>query len=124
MIARFGVISGAGWLIDFCLFVSLGWLGVPVWAANMVGASVAVLFVFFASVRHVFEYKEHYLVGKLVTYIIYQAIAILAASLLIDGLTQWFDVVSVLSKIIVTPLTFYANFLFMSFITTGKFRFI
>lgn len=122
MIVRFGFVSGIGWLIDFCLFVLLGWLGVPVWAANMVGATVAVLFVFFASVRHVFEYDGGYLVGKLIAYIIYQVIAISAASLLIDALTRWFDLTPVLAKILVTPLTFYANFQFMSFITTGRLR--
>lgn len=120
MIVRFGLVSGMGWLIDFCFFVSLGWLG----AANMVGASVAVLFVFVASVRHVFEYEGGYLVGKLIAYIVYQAIAILAASLLIDALTHWAGLAPVLAKILVTPLTFYANFQFMSLITTGKLRLI
>lgn len=124
MIVRFGLVSGIGWLVDFCLFVSLGLLGAPVWAANMVGASVAVLFVFLASVRHVFEYEGGYLVGKLIAYIVYQAIAILAASLLIDALTHWFGLAPVLAKILVTPLTFYANFQFMSLITTGKLRLI
>lgn len=124
MILRFGIISGLGWLIDFCLFVALGWLSTPVWAANMVGASVAVLFVFFASVRRVFQYEGSYLVGKLVRYIVYQVIAILAASLLIDALTHGFGLAPVLAKILVTPLTFYANFQFMSYTTTGKFRLI
>lgn len=124
MILRFGVVSGVGWLIDFCLFMTLGWLGVPVWASNMLGASVAVLFVFFVSVRHVFEYEGSYLIGKLVAYVIYQAIAILAASLLIDALSHWFSLKPLLSKVFVTPLTFYANFQFMSLITTGRFRLI
>lgn len=122
MIARFGIVSGIGWLIDFCLFLLLGYLGLPVWMANIFGASVAVLYVFFASVRHVFEYEGNYVVRKLLVYAVYQAIAILAASLLIDGLTRWFGWAPMLSKIIVTPLTFFANFQFMSFITTGKLR--
>ena len=122
MIVRFGAVSGIGWLIDFCLFSFLVWLGAPIWGANFVGASTAVLFVFFVSVRRVFEYEGHYILGKLITYIAYQLIAILAASLLIDALTKWVGLVPVLSKIVVTPLTFYANFQFMSLITTGKFR--
>lgn len=124
MIVRFGVISGVGWLIDFSLFAFLCWFGVPVWVANMLGASVAVLFVFFVSVRRVFEYEGGYLVRKLIAYAIYQVIAILAASFLIDALTQSIGLAPVVSKIIVTPLTFYANFQFMSFITTGKLRLI
>lgn len=124
MIARFGIVSGVGWLIDFCLFVAFGWLGAPVWAANMVGASVAVLFVFFASVRHVFAYQGGQLPRKLMAYIVYQVVAIFAASLLIDALTSWLDLLPVIAKILVTPLTFYANFQFMSFITTGRPRWI
>lgn len=122
MIVRFGFVSGIGWLIDFCLFVLLGCFGTPVWVANTVSASVAVLFVFFASVCHVFEYEGGYLLGKLLTYIAYQVVAILVASFLIDALTQWFELVPVLAKIIITPFTFYANFQFMSFIATGKLR--
>lgn len=124
MIVRFGMVSGIGWLIDFLLFVLLCWLGAPVWGANAVGASMAVLFVFFAAVRRVFEYEGRYLIGKLMIYAAYQAIAILAASLLIDGLSQYVGLTPVLSKILVTPITFYANFQFMSLITTGKLRLI
>lgn len=122
MIVRFGVISGVGWLIDFSLFAFLCWLGAPIWVANMLGASVAVVFVFFTSVHRVFEYEGGYLVRKLIAYAIYQAIAILAASFLINALSQSFGLAPLLSKIFVTPLTFYANFQFMSLITTGKLR--
>lgn len=124
MILRFGLVAGTGWLIDFCLFVTLGWLGMPVWAANMLSASVAVLFVFFASVRHVFEYEGGYLLGKLIAYILYQVVAIALASVLIDALARWLGVAPVIAKIIVTPATFYANFQFMSWITTGKLRLV
>ncbi len=122
MILRFGLIAGTGWLIDFCLFIALNWLGMPVWMANMLSASVAVLFVFFASVRRVFEYEGGYLFNKLIAYAIYQVIAIALASALIDMLARWFDIAPVGAKVIVTPITFYANFQFMSWITTGRFR--
>lgn len=122
MMLHFGVISGIGWLIDFSVFSGLAWAGVPVWAANMAGASIAVLFVFFSSVRRVFRYQGSYLLGKLIAYIAYQVVAITLASLLIDALTQWMGIAPLLSKVLVTPLTFYANFQFMSFITTGRLR--
>jgi putative flippase GtrA len=122
MIVRFGFVSGMGWLIDFCLFSLLIWQGTPVSLANIIGASIAVLFVFFVSVRHVFEYKGGYLVGKLLAYIVYQILAILAASLAIGMLTIKLELMPIIAKIIVTPLTFYANFQFMSLITTGKLR--
>lgn len=120
MIVRFGLISGVGWLIDFCLFSFICWLGTPVWLANVAGATVAVLFVFFISVRHVFEYEGRYLLGKLLAYVSYQSIAILAASFLIDELVRRFGFMPIAAKIIVTPLTFFANFQFMSFITKCK----
>lgn len=122
MLLSFGVISGLGWLIDFSIFSALTWSGVPVWAANMAGAATAVLFVFFASVRRVFRYQGGYLLGKLAAYAIYQVVAIILASLLIDALAWGLKINPVLSKILVTPLTFYTNFQFMSFITTGKLR--
>ncbi|HEB0893496.1 MULTISPECIES: GtrA family protein [Citrobacter] len=122
MIFRFAVVSGLGWLIDFSIFVLLNSLGFPVWLANIVGATAAVLFVFFASVRKIFQYNGHYILWKLLNYIVYQIIAIICASLLIDFIALQFGMLPIIAKIIVTPLTFYANFQFMSFLTTGRLR--
>ncbi|EPB5648976.1 GtrA family protein [Citrobacter braakii] len=122
MIFRFAVVSGLGWLIDFSIFVLLNSLGFPVWLANIVGATTAVLFVFFASVRKIFQYNGHYILWKLLNYIVYQIIAIICASLLIDFIALQFGMLPIIAKIIVTPLTFYANFQFMSFLTTGRLR--
>ncbi|HCZ8660975.1 MAG: GtrA family protein [Citrobacter sp.] len=122
MIFRFAVVSGLGWLIDFSIFALLNSLGFPVWLANIVGATTAVLFVFFASVRKIFQYNGHYILWKLLNYIVYQIIAIICASLLIDFIALQFGMLPIIAKIIVTPLTFYANFQFMSFLTTGRLR--
>lgn len=122
MIFRFAVVSGLGWLIDFSIFALLNSLGFSVWLANIVGATTAVLFVFFASVRKIFQYNGHYILWKLLNYIVYQIIAIICASLLIDFIALQFGMLPIIAKIIVTPLTFYANFQFMSFLTTGRLR--
>lgn len=122
MMLRFGLVSGLGWLIDFCLFLFAAWVSVPIWLANMLGATVAVLFVFFVSVRSVFQYRGVYLLNKLTLYVIYQIIGISLASLLINGLVHWYELTPLIAKILVTPLTFYANFQFMSRLTTGRFR--
>ena len=122
MIFRFAVVSGLGWLIDFSIFALLNSLGFPVWLANIVGTTTAVLFVFFASVRKIFQYNGHYILWKLLNYIVYQIIAIICASLLIDFIALQFGMLPIIAKIIVTPLTFYANFQFMSFLTTGRLR--
>lgn len=123
MILRFAIVSGLGWLIDFVIFTLLTMANIPVWMANVIGATTAVLFVFFASVRKVFQYKGHYIYGKLMSYIAYQIVAILCASFLIDFITHQFSLYPLLAKVIVTPLTFYANFQFMSYLTTGRLRF-
>lgn len=122
MIFRFAVVSGLGWLIDFSIFALLNSLGFPVWLANIVGATTAVLFVFFATVRKIFQYNGHYILWKLLNYIVYQIIAIVCASLLINFIALQFGMLPIIAKIIVTPLTFYANFQFMSFLTTGRLR--
>lgn len=122
MLMRFGFVSGLGWLIDFCLFGTLTALKAPVWLSNTVSATAAVLFVFFVSVRRVFSYHGHYLLRKLLCYIVYQAIAILSASFLIELLTHQLSLAPIVSKIVVTPVTFYCNFQFMSLITTGRLR--
>lgn len=46
MIVRFAIVSGLGWLIDFSIFALLNSLEFPIWLANIVGATIAVLFVF------------------------------------------------------------------------------
>lgn len=122
MLLNFGLVSGLGWLIDFCLFYALTLGGLPVVFANAIGATTAVVFVFFASVRRVFRYQGHYILPKLLAYGLYQACAIAAASSLIHGLTHWSNLHPVLAKVLVTPLTFYCNFQFMALLTTGKLR--
>ncbi|MFS9432935.1 GtrA family protein [Citrobacter sp. C348] len=122
MIVRFAIVSGLGWLIDFSIFALLNSLEFPIWLANIVGATIAVLFVFFASVRKIFQYNGHYVLWKLFNYTVYQVIAIVCASLLIDFIALQFGMLPIVAKVIVTPLTFYANFQFMSFLTTGRLR--
>jgi len=122
VLSRFALISGLGWLIDFSVFSSLCYL-LPVYAANLIGASLAVLFVFYASLRPVFMYAGQQTSRKLFQYIAYQVVAIWLASLLIDTLSvvlsgmPW---APLMAKIAVTPLTFAANFLFMRWLSGIK----
>lgn len=121
MIARFGFVSGIGWAIDFAVFLTLiHAFGVATALANFIGASIAVTFVFFASVRHVFRYDGGYLWGKLAAYWCYQLVAVWLASLGIGALATALP--PIWAKVLITPITFYANFQFMSLITTGRFR--
>lgn len=112
MFLKFGVISGLGWLIDFSIFVTLGAVGVIPGIANGIAATVAVTFVYFSSLRPIFKYEGHYLVRKLVAYWFYQLFAVTLASLAVNVLATS-GVYPVMAKIIVTPFTFLANYIFM-----------
>jgi putative flippase GtrA len=119
---KFAVISGTGWLIDFAIFVLLTGTGLSPFLANVAGAGTAVTFVFFASVRKVFEYQGGYLVGKLVLYLCFQVVAVNLASLAIQLLVSHPLIPPLSAKILVTPITFYLNFQFMAYLTSGRLR--
>lgn len=112
MLLKFGVISGLGWMIDFSIFVALGALGFIPGVANGIAATVAVTFVYFSSLRPIFKYEGHYMMRKLMSYWLYQLIAVALASIAVNFLADA-GLHSVLAKIVVTPFTFLANFLFM-----------
>ncbi|MFW5751309.1 MAG: GtrA family protein [Planctomycetota bacterium] len=113
VITGFGIVSGIGWLLDFAIFASLAEAGLRLAVANFLGASVAVTFVYFASVRHVFRYAGGFLYLKFALYVAYQVLAITAASIAVEGIARAWGMPGIWAKIIVTPLTFGANFLFM-----------
>lgn len=147
-IGRFGLVSGLGLAMDFSISVALRELDTHPFVANLVGAACAVTFVFFASVRHVFEAQPARRGRKYAAYMLWQAAAVPAASLVIAvltplgeslaqagaeflqqrGLGQFARIVArpgtgfLLAKCAFTPVTFYANFLFMGWLLTGRVR--
>jgi putative flippase GtrA len=117
---RFALVSGAGLALDFGLFIALVEGGVRTGWANLISAGVAVAFVYLVSVRRIFAYQGQFLVRLFACYAVYQFAAVTSASYLIDFVTLRFDQSPVWSKIIVLPLTFTANFVFMSWLTRTK----
>lgn len=122
-IIAFSSISGVGWLIDMALFATLITLGMAPPVANLMSAGVAVSMVFCFSTYSVFVSDGGWMGGKFLAYITYQVCAVCIASLLIKVLLTYFMLWSVAAKIIVTPLTCYANFLFMSTVIEGRPRY-
>ncbi len=112
MLIKFGMISGIGWLIDFSIFTFLCNVGMIPGYANGIAATVAVTFVYFSSLRPIFKYRGSYVFRKLLTYWTYQVVAVAAASLAVNLISS-LEVHPVIAKIIVTPFTFVANYLFM-----------
>jgi putative flippase GtrA len=110
----FGAISGTGLALDFCIFLLLANAGdVAPGIANAISGAAAVTFVFFVSVRRVFQYGGGFLVGRFVAYLVYHAFGIPAGSAAVAYLSQH-HLVPWLAKIAVLPFTFIANYLFMS----------
>jgi putative flippase GtrA len=121
-VMRFAVVSGIGLAIDFAVFLVLVELGLSPFAANAVSGASAVSFVYFASVRRIFSYQSGFLLGLFVAYLAYQAAGVTGASLAVGFLSAHF-VPPVVSKILILPVTFSANYIFMSLLTrSGRAR--
>jgi putative flippase GtrA len=113
---RFALVSGVGLGLDFVLFIALLWLSVAPFPANMISAACAVSFVYFASVRKIFQYQGGFMLGLFLLYLVYQVVAVTAASWGVSFLADRF-VSPVAAKVIILPLTFGANYLFMTLLT-------
>lgn len=117
-IAKFALVSGTGLGIDFAIYLVLIWFSVSPFFANLTSATCAVSFVYLWSVRRIFNYEGNFLFGIFIAYVIYQGLAVAAASLAIAWLAAT-QVSAPLAKILVLPLTFGANYIFLFFLTRG-----
>ena len=115
-VLRFALVSGLGLAIDFALFLGLVALSFSPLAANAVSGACAVTFVYFASVRRIFSYAGRFLLGLFLAYVAYQVVGVSAASFAVSFLAAQL-VSPALAKILILPVTFSANYLFMSLLT-------
>jgi putative flippase GtrA len=116
-LAKFAVVSGLGLGLDVLAFCLLLGLGAAPFQANAAGASAAVTWVYFASVRRIFRYGGRSLRGRFAAYAAYQMAGIAAASWAVGGMVHLLGVQPLIAKLAVTPLTFLANYLFMAWLT-------
>jgi putative flippase GtrA len=145
-ISSFTLLSGAGWCIDFLLFNYLVSIGYPYLTSNLISASVAVAFVFLTSRKWVFRNHVASLKVAILQYVVWNIFAIAVASQLLSGIAsvlestnlQYFSqlvgwatgehlsqraLVSNLAKVLVTPLTMYANFVATGYIVERRLSF-
>jgi hypothetical protein len=87
----------------------------PGWA-NAISATCAVVFVFFASVHRIFRYAGGFLAGLFLAYLTYQVAAVAAASAAVGYLVEQ-ELAPALAKLVTIPVTFAANYLFMTLLT-------
>ena len=142
-LSAFAVLSGIGWLIDFSIFNFLVANHHSNLKSNIISASVAVAFVFITARRWIFLNHVGHLRWTIGKYIVWNCLAITAASYLLkltasglnhldfhDIIVQFGPIsalpisknilVSNAAKLLVTPLTMYANFIAMGYIFERK----
>ena len=135
----FAVLSGIGFLLDFATYTTLAQLHLRLFAANLAGAAVGMGMVFVGSRLAVFRDSRASLPVATGLYVVWSALAVLFASVLIDavgGLLRTPVTMAVLvttlgllplhlpvnlaistsAKIVVTPLTILLNFCAMTLI--------
>lgn len=115
-LARFAAASGAGLAIDFLLFLALLAGGATPGYANLLSGTAAVSFVYFISVRRIFSYRGSFLLGFFIAYLAYQAAGVGLASWAVASLVE-LQVQPLLAKLMILPVTFPANYAFMSLLT-------
>ena len=120
-VLQFGAVSGTGLALDFCLFVALLSLRLPAFGANAMSSFAAVTFVYFASVRRIFRYGGQFHAAMFASYAAYQLCGIAAGSWAVQSLILlgWPGPVA---KLAIVPVTFTANYLFMSWLTSDPRR--
>ena len=115
----FGATSGVGLAIDVLLFVVLLRAGLSPAAASRLSSAAAVSFVYFASVRRIFVYEGHFVIGLFAVYFAYQTLGVLLAAAGVGALSAG-GLPPLAAKLIILPLTFPANYLALSLITARK----
>ena len=119
----FAFISGVGWLCDFLTFTLLiSSLDINSFFANFVSSYVGVTFVWFASLKTVFEHDGAARSRHLLFYWGFQFLSILTYSKLLQLMVSMMVVdlpsaflldVKEIGKIIITPFNLFTNFIFM-----------
>ena len=113
-ILKFAGVSGAGLCLDYAVYSLLCASGLAAGWANLISASLGVTFVFVVSARRIFAGSDRFLLGLFAVYAGYQVLAVSAASWLVGEATHVLDGRYLIGKTLVLPLSFTANYLFMS----------
>ena len=121
---RFIGLSGIGWILDFTTYTVLGVISANLVLNNTISSWVGVTFVFLLSTRIVFKNNSKIpLKWKYVIYLLYQCVLIFFISKLLNRgniyllthvtLAVVKNFSTIISKILVTPITMVLNFIVM-----------
>jgi putative flippase GtrA len=118
---RYGLVGGAGLLLDFSLFMVLVQAGIGPFAANIISSGTTLTTVYFVSVKQIFRYDGHFILPLLAVYLTYHFCGTILFSWVISRLVD-LGVAPPLAKIGILPVTFTMNYLFMSWLTARRQR--
>jgi putative flippase GtrA len=121
-LAQFTAVSGTGLALDYGVYTLLCSGGMAAGWANLISATVGVTFVFFASARRIFATEHRSLERLFLVYLVYQAAAVSAASWAVGTATDLLDGRYILGKTVILPLSFTANYLFMTWLLSARGR--
>ena len=121
---RFIGLSGIGWILDFTTYTVLGVISANLVLNNTISSWVGVTFVFLLSTRIVFKNNSKIpLKWKYVIYLLYQCVLIFFISKLLNRANIYLlthvtlavvkNFSTIISKILVTPITMVLNFIVM-----------
>ena len=126
----FVAISGAGWLLDTSVFMTLS--GPFAWnpiAANIVSGSCGVLLVFTISSRSIFQRNSGSMLQKIGVLLAFNLVVIVASSFVLGAIATQLGLLAgrlqvavppagirLASKVLVTPVTLALNFLVVRFL--------
>lgn len=123
----FAIISGLGWLIDVGVTMGLVQFGMTPFIASFAGAAIAVSFVYVVSRLVVFQINQLGSVTDYTIYVVWQIFAITVASFLVAMIggvlaphVGALALATGVGKVLVTPLTLAANYLFMRWLTQRR----
>jgi hypothetical protein len=105
------------------MFLTLVQAGVGAFAANIVSSAAGLTFVYCASVRRIFRYDGRFIVPLFAAYVFYHVCGTLFVSWAISCVVH-LGVAPAIPKIGILPATFTANYLFMSWLTGHRERWI
>lgn len=125
---KFIGLSGVGWIFDLTTYLLLGLFSDNLFVNNMISSWVGVSFVFYFSTRWIFRADGRIsLKYKYIIYLVYQFLLITLISQLLAQINLFIVTVftaslivqfsSLISKILVTPITMVLNFFAMKIIT-------
>lgn len=121
---KFVGLSGIGWILDFLTYTILGFISSNVVVNNIISSWIGVTFVFIFATRKVFQNQSQIsLKWKYLIYLGYQVLLILLISKLLGQVNEFILVhntiriigrfSTIISKILVTPITMVLNFIVM-----------